>query len=191
MHGQDDSYGHDGGEGDEGYDYEDQHGGDGQGMGGDMSGMEGGQDGDMASLVQLVVKLVMDPQPGPSHVPKPQHAHSRFAQDPHHAESMQLLDKIACGFKPLTGGNIIAEPIHEAHLESMVHVGLLLLARLAKKVGMTAGHEAQDMGGVPGQGQGLNGGGQGGHDGHDGHDGLGGHGGHEDEDGGHDEDEDC
>ncbi|OAG39126.1 hypothetical protein AYO21_06677 [Fonsecaea monophora] len=183
MHGQDDSYGHEGGEGDEGYDYEDHHGGDGQGMGGDMSGMEGGQDGDMASLVQLVVKLVMDPQPGPSHVPKPQHAHSRFAQDPHHAESMQLLDKIA------------SEPIHEAHLESMVHVGLLLLARLAKKVGMTAGHEAQDMGAVPGQGQGLNGGGQGGHDGgdggHGGHDGLGGHGGHDDEDGGHDEDEDC
>ncbi|KIX97865.1 uncharacterized protein Z520_06643 [Fonsecaea multimorphosa CBS 102226] len=177
MHGQDDGYGHGGDEGQDYDDYQDQQGDeDGQGMGGHMG--QGGEDGDIASLTGLIVKLLMDPQPGPSHVPKPQHAHSRFAQDPHHAESMQLLDKIA------------SEPIHEAHLESMVHVGLLLLARMAKKVGMTAGHEAPSQGmgqdGGHDQGQGL-----GGHQGHDedqgdeedeGHDEDQGHGGDEDED---------
>ncbi|OQV05468.1 hypothetical protein CLAIMM_10201 [Cladophialophora immunda] len=165
MHGHDESYGHDGGEGegegegDDSYDYADQQGDDGQGM---AAGAVG-NDHDAASLIQLVVKLLLDPQPGPSHVPKPQHAHSRFAQDPRHAESMRLLDKIA------------SEPIHEAHLESMIHVGLLLLARMAKKVGMTAGHEAQG----PDAGE----------DGGHGEDQAHGHG--EDETHGHGEDECC
>ncbi|OAP55054.1 hypothetical protein AYL99_10754 [Fonsecaea erecta] len=171
-----DEYGHDGGEEHDGYDYQEGQGeDDGQGMAGHLGmGLEGqeGQDPDVAHLTHLVVKLIMEPQPGPSHVPKPQHAHSRFAQDPHHAEAMMLLDKIA------------SEPIHEAHLESMIHVGLLLLARLAKKVGMTAGHDAQSMGMGMGMGMGAGAGagaGMGADPSQMGHGGMGAHGGEEGE----------
>jgi hypothetical protein len=33
-----------------------------------------------------------------------------------------------------------AEDIHESHIESFIHIGILLMARAAKEIGMTAGH---------------------------------------------------
>lgn len=38
----------------------------------------------------------------------------------------------------------VAEDIHESHIESFIHIGTLLLARAAKQVGMTAGHEDEE-----------------------------------------------
>jgi len=64
--------------------------------------------------------------------PKPQHAHSRFAQDPHHHTTMMNFHKIA------------SEGLSPAHIESFVHIGTFALAHLAKQTGMTAGHEPEE-----------------------------------------------
>ncbi|KAK7888586.1 hypothetical protein LTR67_008932 [Exophiala xenobiotica] len=80
-------------------------------------------------LIELIVKLfVGDLGQRTPHRPKPKHAHSRFAQDPHHSKVMNVLSKIA------------TEDIHESHIESFIHIGILLMARAAKEIGMTAGH---------------------------------------------------
>ncbi|RMZ77517.1 hypothetical protein DV737_g4342, partial [Chaetothyriales sp. CBS 132003] len=63
---------------------------------------------------------------------KPEHAHSRFSQDPHHHNMMGSFHKIA------------HEGLTPAHIESFVHIGTFALAHLAKQSGMTAGHEPSD-----------------------------------------------
>ncbi|KAL9133845.1 MAG: hypothetical protein Q9175_004981 [Cornicularia normoerica] len=62
----------------------------------------------------------------------PRHAHSRFAQDPHHHATMQQF------------ANIAKAGMTHDHIHSLVHVGTLALAMLAHSSGMTAGHEEED-----------------------------------------------
>ncbi|CAF9904556.1 hypothetical protein IMSHALPRED_000105 [Imshaugia aleurites] len=62
----------------------------------------------------------------------PQHAHSRFAQDPNHHATMQQF------------ANIAKAGMNHDHIQSLVHVGTLMLAMLAHSSGMTAGHEEED-----------------------------------------------
>ncbi len=47
-------------------------------------------------LIELIVKLLVgDLGQRTPHRPKPKHAHSRFAQDPHHSKLMNVLSRIA------------------------------------------------------------------------------------------------
>ncbi|KAL9621352.1 MAG: hypothetical protein Q9160_004243 [Pyrenula sp. 1 TL-2023] len=62
----------------------------------------------------------------------PNHAHSRFAQDPHHHMVMQHYHKVA------------SHGMTASHIESFVHLGTLGLSMLAKNAGMTAGHEEEE-----------------------------------------------
>ncbi|RMZ86609.1 hypothetical protein DV736_g6165, partial [Chaetothyriales sp. CBS 134916] len=85
------------------------------------------------------------------YTPKPEHAHSRFSQDPHHHGMMGAFHKVAREpFPNCTPRNIKMltlpkeEGLTPAHIESFVHIGTFALAHLAKQSGMTAGHEPSD-----------------------------------------------
>ncbi|KAL9110965.1 MAG: hypothetical protein Q9227_004580 [Pyrenula ochraceoflavens] len=62
----------------------------------------------------------------------PNHAHSRFSQDPHHHAVMQHYHKVA------------QHGMTASHIESFVHLGTLGLSMLAHNAGMTLGHEAEE-----------------------------------------------
>jgi hypothetical protein len=92
---------------------------------------------------------------------EPQHAHSRFSQDPHHHNTMKHFHKIICKHSFCTSPcfarnrglehmymltSVAAEGLTDAHIESFVHIGTYILAHLAKRSGMTAGHEPEEEG---------------------------------------------